>query len=109
MQQPLQPAAQPVQLSPEVVQQLGQRISYWPQAMPASAVAAPGVVQRQQGASGFGRPLQGQAGMPMQQPQIDAYSVCNEAVTSQARNMSPSTAQATAEQLMAAMPEYYDD
>jgi len=92
--QPLPQSAQPVQLNPEVVQQMGQRISYWPQSVPAgSGVAAPGVVQQQQTASGFGRP-QGHAGMLMQQPHMDAYNVCNEA---------------TAAQLRDAMPDYYED
>ena len=107
--QPLPQSAQPVQLNPEVVQQMGQRISYWPQSVPASSgVAAPGVVQQQQNASGFRRP-QGHAGMLMQQPHMDAYNVGNEALTPAPRNLSPTTAQATAARLRDAMPDYYED
>lgn len=107
--QPLPQSAQPVQLNPEVVQQMGQRISYWPQSVPvASGVAAPGVVQQQQNASGFARP-QGHAGMLMQQPHMDAYNVCNEVVTPAPRNLSPTTAEAAAAQLRQAMPDYYED
>lgn len=111
MQRPLTPTAQPVQQHPEVAQQMGPSLSYWAAAVPVAPAAATGVVPQQQGASDFGRSANnssatsGPDGMVMQQPQIGSYSVCNEAVTTAGRPYH----QATAAQLVAAMPEYYEE